>query len=122
MNTDTTAQTTQPLRLWLSIEQLAKAFPAYTLLAIRSLIQRSRPHYNHRGEWVEGNGLASAICQPGGKNGKLMIDAVAFAVWLESWTGLSADTKTNEPVTCSLKGKVPTRGESPDGRVALQLD
>jgi hypothetical protein len=74
-----------PQRRWLTIPQITEAFPAFSRPAIRSLIQRSRPHYDHRGEWVEGNGLASAICQLGGKNGKIMIDALAFARWLESW-------------------------------------
>jgi len=76
---------TQTPRRWLSIDQIAEEFPAYTPAAIRSLIQRSRPHYNHRGEWVDGNGLAGLICQPGGKNGKIMVDAIAFALWLEGW-------------------------------------
>jgi hypothetical protein len=98
MHTDTVIHTTQRPRRWMSIEQLAGAFPAYTQPAIRSLIQRSRPHYNHRGEWVQGNGLASAICQPGGKNGRVLIDASAFADWLESWAGRSADTEANEVV------------------------
>ena len=41
---------------------------------------------------VEGNGLDSAICQPGGKNGKIMVDAIGFALWLERWTGKSLGT------------------------------
>jgi hypothetical protein len=86
MNTDTASNDVHlPPRRWLSAEQLAVEFPAFTTPAIRALIQRSRPHYNHRGEWSGGNGLAGAICQPGGKNGKVMIDATAFALWLESW-------------------------------------
>ena len=90
----------QPPRRWLTIEQLVAEFPAYSAPAVRSLIQRSRPHYNTRGEWVEGNGLAGAICQPGGKNGKIMIDGLAFARWLEQWTHMAAanTTRINESV------------------------
>ena len=88
MNTD---RHNTPARRWMSIEQLADAFPAFTPAAIRALIQRSRPHYNHRGEWVSGNGLACAICQPGGKNGKVLIDATAFAAWLERWARNSSE-------------------------------
>lgn len=54
------------------------------------LLQRSKPHYNHRGEWVEGNGLAAAICQPGGKHGKVLVDEIAFGRWLEQWAGSRA--------------------------------
>jgi hypothetical protein len=85
MNTEETPRVAQPPRRWLTVEQIAQECPAFTAPAIRALIQRSRPHYNHRGERVEGNGLAAAICQPGGKNGKVMIDAVGFAQWLERW-------------------------------------
>jgi hypothetical protein len=74
-------------RRWSTIEQIAEEYgKVFTPAAIRALIQRSRPHYNSRGEWVAGNGLASAICQPGGKHGKVMVDAVGFALWLERWT------------------------------------
>ena len=81
-----TPSDTAPSRDWRTIHQLSDKFPAYSPAAIRTLIQRSRPHYNHRGELVEGNGLAGAISQPGGKNGKIMVDAIAFAAWLEQWT------------------------------------
>jgi hypothetical protein len=85
-------------RRWHTIKQLVAQHPEFTEAAIRSLIQRSRPHYNHRGECVQGNGLASAVCQPGGKNGKVLIDASAFADWLESWAGQSTDTVAEEAV------------------------
>ena len=81
----TTRLALPPPRRWRTIEQIAENYP-FTPPALRSLIQRSRPHYNHRGEWVEGNGLASAICQPGGNNGKIMVDEIAFGLWLEGWT------------------------------------
>jgi hypothetical protein len=71
--------------LWLSVAQLGERYPAFTEPAIRSLIRRSRPHYNHRGEWVEGNGLAPHIRQLGGKNGKVLVDEIGFARWLEDW-------------------------------------
>jgi hypothetical protein len=90
MNTDTVPEATQTVRRWITVEQLAQEFRAFTPPAIRALIQRSRPHYDHRGEWVAGNGLANAICQLGGKNGKIMIDAIGFGAWLESWTKISA--------------------------------
>jgi hypothetical protein len=77
-------------RRWLTIEQAAKEFPAFTSAAIRALIYRSRPHYNSRGEMVDGNGLVGAITQPGGKNSRVLIDAVGFASWLESWVGTAA--------------------------------
>lgn len=82
-------------RRWHTIPQIADAFPAFSQSAIRSLIRKSRPHYDHRGEWVEGNGLAHAICQPGGKNGKIMIDAIGFSLWLERWV---VSTKTTNAV------------------------
>jgi hypothetical protein len=71
-------------RRWRTIEQIAQAYP-FTVPAIRALIQRSRPHFNSRGDWVEGNGLADAVSQPGGKNGKVLIDEIGFAKWLERW-------------------------------------
>jgi len=73
-------------RRWRTVEQIAETYP-FTGPAIRMLIVRSRPHFNSRGEWVEGNGLADAICQPGGKGGKVLIDEIAFALWLERWAG-----------------------------------
>lgn len=76
-----------PPRRWRTIPQISDAYPAFSQPAIRSLIRKSRPHYDHRGEWVEGNGLAHAICQPGGKNGKIMLDEIGFGEWLESWAG-----------------------------------
>lgn len=76
-----------PARRWRTVEQLAVAHPAFTVPAIRALIQRSRPHFNSHGEWVGGNGLAGAICQLGGKHGRVLIDELAFAAWMERWTG-----------------------------------
>jgi hypothetical protein len=79
-----------PQRRWRTVEQIPQAFP-FTEAAIRMLIQRSRPYYNHRGDIMPGNGLADAICQPGGKHGKVLIDEIAFALWLEQWAGRRAD-------------------------------
>lgn len=56
INTDTASYSVRPTRRWLSVEQPAQEFPAFTSPAIRALIQRSRPHYNHHGEfsrWLE---------------------------------------------------------------------
>ena len=86
-------------RRWVTIEQLSIEFPAYSKAAIRAMIQRSRPHYNHRGEWVEGNGLANAICQPGGKNGKITVDAIRFGAWLERWVILAETTQSEHHAT-----------------------
>jgi hypothetical protein len=86
----TTRPPATPLRRWRTVEQIAQAYP-FTEPAIRMLIQRSRSHYNHRGEWVQGNGLADAICQPGGKHGKVLVDEIAFALWLECWAGKASD-------------------------------
>jgi len=80
-----------PARRWRSVEQIAHAHPAFTVPALRMLIQRSKPHYDSRGEWVEGNGLASAICQPGGKHGRILIDEMGFARWLEHWVTSEAN-------------------------------
>lgn len=74
-----------PPRRWRTVEQVAQTYP-FTEAAIRMLIQRSRPHYNHRGELIDGNGLAGAICQPGGRHGKVLIDEITFGLWLERWT------------------------------------
>jgi hypothetical protein len=71
-------------RRWLTVAQIAQVYPAFTPPAIRSLIRRSRPHYDHRGEWVRGNGLAPHIRQLGGKNGKVIVDEFGFGFWLES--------------------------------------
>lgn len=79
---DKTVPTAQ--RRWLTVAQIAQVYPAFTPPAIRSLIRRSRPHLNHRGEWVPGNGLAPHIRQLGGKNGKLIVDEFGFGFWLES--------------------------------------
>ena len=100
MDTDTATPNPDlpPRRRWLTIDQLAKEFPAFTKPAIRSLIQRSRRHYDHRGVLVEGNGLDSTICQPGGKNGKILVDAIGFALWLERWAGKSLGTR---PASCN---------------------
>jgi hypothetical protein len=99
LNPASAPRTSQTTRRWLSVEQLTLEFPAFTRPAIRALIQRSRPHYNHRGEWTAGNGLAGVICQPGGKNGKVMIDADGFARWLESWVSNTVDSSTPVQVT-----------------------
>ena len=86
-----------PPRRWRTIPQITEAFPAFSQSAIRSLVRKSRSHCDHRGEWVEGNGLAHAICQPGGKNGKIMIDAIGFGLWLESWAGSTEMTDAINP-------------------------
>lgn len=98
MTTDSSAIAPKvtPPRRWLSVEQLAREFPVFTAPAIRALAHRARPHFDPRGEWVKGNGLASAICQPGGKNGKVMIDAIGFALWLESWVDNAIDANRRE--------------------------
>jgi hypothetical protein len=90
MEGSVTAEKILPPRSWRTVAQLAKQYEdVFTPAALRALGHRAKPHYNSRGEWVEGNGLASSICQLGGKNGKIMIDGNGFAVWLEQWTGLS---------------------------------
>jgi hypothetical protein len=91
-------------RRWRTIPQISDTFPAFSQPAIRSLIRKSRPHYDHRGEWVEGNGLAHAICQPGGKNGKIMMDEIGFGLWLERWV---VPTETINPST--LDDATPSR-------------
>jgi hypothetical protein len=102
MNSDTASYARQSARRrWVTVDQLAHEFSAFTPAAIRALIQRSRPHYDHRGEWVEGNGLASMICQPGGKHGKVMLDAIGFARWLENWVSGTAPSTADERATSS---------------------
>lgn len=86
-------------RRWVTIEQLSSEFPAFSRAAIRALIQRSRPHYNSKGEWVDGNGLADAICQPGGKNGKITVDAIRFGAWLEFWVILARTAQPENHAT-----------------------
>lgn len=73
-------------RRWMTLKQFAADFPGFSEAAMRKLHRDARPHFNSRGQWVEGNGLANAFCQPGGKHGKLLIDALAFQAWLEAWT------------------------------------
>jgi hypothetical protein len=82
-----------PSRRWLTIKQFAAEHPGFTEPAIRALYQRIHPHFNSRGEWVEGNGLAGAFCQPGGRNGRILIDEIAFERWLETWV---VDSRQNE--------------------------
>jgi hypothetical protein len=95
-----TTEKTVPIRNWRTINQTAEQYEdVYTPPALRALVQRAKPHFNAKGEWVEGNGLASAICQPGGKNGKIMIDEIAFAIWLEQWVG--AGETCNQKVVAS---------------------
>jgi hypothetical protein len=65
---------------------MAEQYP-FTAAALQMLIHRRHPHFNARGELVPGNGLAGAISQPGGKGGKILIDELAFAAWLERRVG-----------------------------------
>lgn len=75
-------------RSWRTVEQIAALYPGvFTPSAIRALIYRAKPHYDARGQRVDGNGLAPHISRVGGKGGKVLIDETGFAVWLESWTG-----------------------------------
>ncbi len=96
MNTDKTQQPVPLERRWCTIKQFVSRHPEYTGPAIRALWQKTRQHFNHRGEWVAGNGLADAFCQPGGKHGKLMIDEIAFARWLEGWAGQRVVSETKK--------------------------
>jgi hypothetical protein len=70
----------------MSVKEAAREYP-FSEAALRALFQRSRPHYDHKGELVAGNGLAGAFCQPRGKNGRVIIDTLAFDRWLLRWTG-----------------------------------
>jgi hypothetical protein len=75
-------------RRWRTIRSLAqRSEGAFSEAAIRAVIYRSKPHYDSRGEWVAGNGLAPHISQPGGKGGKVLIDERGWDAWLESWSG-----------------------------------
>ena len=87
-------------RRWRTIDEIAQLYP-FTAPAIRALIQRSRSHFNSRGEWVEGNGLAGAVCQPGGKNGKVLVDEVGFAQWLERWVTSPSAAIHSERITAA---------------------
>lgn len=79
---------TSPRRSWRTVEQIAASYPGvFTPSAIRALIYRAKPHYDARGQWVEGNGLAEHVCRLGGKGGKVLIDEAGFAAWLDGWTG-----------------------------------
>ena len=50
--------TAQPRRRWRTVAQMAEEYQgSYTEPAFRGLIDRAKPHYNAKGEWVEGNGL-----------------------------------------------------------------
>jgi len=88
------------VRRWCTIEQIVQSYP-FTAPSIRALIQRSRPHFNSRGEWVGGNGLADAVCQPGGKNGKVLIDEIGFAQWLERWVTSPSAAIHSERITAA---------------------
>ena len=108
MHTDKPEQptaTTRTPRRWRTVEQLVEEFEAYTPPAIRALIQRSKPHFNSRGEWSEGNGLADAICQPGGKHGKVLVDANAFSLWLESWVCADRVATSNEHLRREIEAR-----------------
>ncbi len=73
-------------RRWRTINQVAEQSGAvFTEAAIRALVYRAKPHFDSKGDWVTGNGLASHICQPGGKGGKVLIDENGWDEWLESW-------------------------------------
>ena len=124
-----TPQTTSPFgwssnRRWLTIEQLSRRHPAYTPPALRALKRGSRRHFDHRGELVEGNGLAHAFCQPGGKSGKVMVDEIAFVRWLEQWVGEAACNPDREerdnPVTEDASGVNPRARQTATPETASQ--
>ena len=94
-------------RCWRTVEQIAADYP-FTPPALRALIQRSRPHFNSRGEWMTGNGLADAITQIGGRHGKVLIDEIAFAAWLERGGKPSDSTASSPPCGAKLPAPATT--------------
>ncbi|MFC3123515.1 hypothetical protein ACFOD4_00460 [Pseudoroseomonas globiformis] len=99
MSTPAEHSTAPPMpwkRCWRTIRFMAaRSEGAFSEAAIRAVIYRAKPHYNSKGEWVEGNGLAPHICQPGGKGGKILIDEHGWDAWLERWIGNPPDAPSS---------------------------
>lgn len=92
MSIQSIASQIAPRRQWRTIDQIARTSGGvFTRAAVCALVHRAKPHYDSKGNWVEGNGLASEISQPGGKGGKVLIDEIGFARWLERWTVQASD-------------------------------
>lgn len=95
MNTQTTQQTSntsaainaaylfqQPVQSLYTVEQFAKAEPAFTPPALRNLIFKAEPRYSSKGQ-IPGNGLIErgAIIRCGRK---VMIHRERFLAWVQS--------------------------------------
>ena len=83
---DSNTKTMVRQRRWRTLVQIAeRSGGAFSIPAVRAMVQRAKPHFDSKGQWVEGNGLAPHISQPGGKGGKTLIDELGWDEWLESW-------------------------------------
>lgn len=72
-----------PIRILLTVKQMAQKYPVFTELALRNLIFKAKPIVMSRGT-KPGNGLDEAIIRIGGK---VIIDEAKFMQWLDRQNG-----------------------------------
>lgn len=82
-------------RRWLTIPQASIRFPIYSEKAFRHLVSQAEAYARHPKAGLRSNGFIGCIVRPAGQR-KVLIDAVAFEGWLESFSVVSNEDTFEE--------------------------